>query len=113
MLVAYPCAVLNMIMRATPALVDAFAPVRMHLGTPWEDASLRRVYSRLPSMDFSKRIVGTLPGEPRRLVPRPCSGQSGLAQGPIGGQGGSDWLLTLGYGTDISVFDLSDLSGQH
>jgi mannose-1-phosphate guanylyltransferase len=60
-MVAYPCAVLNMVRGAAPALIDAFAPVRMHLGTPWEAVSLRQVYSRLPSMDFAKCVVRTCP----------------------------------------------------
>jgi len=69
-LVAYPSAVLNMVRGATPTLVDAFAPVRMRLGTPWEAVSLRQVYSRLPSMDFSKRVLGTCPANLAVLSPR-------------------------------------------
>ena len=60
-MVAYPSAVLTMIRGAIPSLVDAFAPVRRCLQTPWEAASLRRVYARLPSIDFAKRVVATRP----------------------------------------------------
>jgi mannose-1-phosphate guanylyltransferase len=60
-MVAYPSAVLTMIRRAVPSLVDAFAPVRMRLQTPWEAPNLRRVYARLPSIDFAQRVVGACP----------------------------------------------------
>jgi len=60
-MVAYPSALLTMIRRAIPSLVEAFAPVRMRLQTPWEALSLRRVYAKLPSYDFAKRVVGTCP----------------------------------------------------
>ncbi|PYM17851.1 MAG: hypothetical protein DMD78_29090 [Candidatus Rokuibacteriota bacterium] len=60
-MVAYPSAVLTMIRSSVPSLVDAFTPIRMRLQTPWEASSLRRVYARLPSIDFAKRVVGTCP----------------------------------------------------
>jgi mannose-1-phosphate guanylyltransferase len=60
-MVAYPSALLTVIESAVPALFDAFAPVRSRLATPWEDDSLRRVYARLPSMDFSKQVLATCP----------------------------------------------------
>ena len=60
-MVAYPSAILNMITSAIPALFETFAPVRMRLGTAWEDLTLRRVYARLPSIDFSKRVLEKCP----------------------------------------------------
>ena len=60
-IVAYPCALLNMVIGAVPALLDTFAPVRMRLGTPWEEVSVRRVYSRLPPMDFARQVLQTCP----------------------------------------------------
>jgi mannose-1-phosphate guanylyltransferase len=60
-MVAYPCAVLNMVRSAAPTLIEAFAPVQKHLGTPWESVSLRQVYARLPSMNFARCVVGTCP----------------------------------------------------
>jgi mannose-1-phosphate guanylyltransferase len=60
-MVAYPSAVFTMIRRAVPSLIDAFAPVRMRLQTPWEAPGLRRIYARLPSIDFARRVVGSCP----------------------------------------------------
>ena len=60
-MVAYPSAVLTMIRSAVPSLVDAFTPVRVRLQTPSEATSLRRLYARLPSIDFAKRVVSTCP----------------------------------------------------
>lgn len=60
-MVAYPSAVLHMVARSLPALIDSFAPVRMRLGTPLEEMSLGRVYARLPSTDFSRHVLATCP----------------------------------------------------
>jgi mannose-1-phosphate guanylyltransferase len=60
-MVAYPSALLTMIRHAVPSLVEAFQPIRASLLTPWEASSLRRVYARLPSIDFAQRVVGRCP----------------------------------------------------
>ena len=60
-MVAYPSALLTLIRQAIPSLVEAFAPVRACLRTPWEASSLRRVYACLPSIDFAQRVVGRCP----------------------------------------------------
>jgi mannose-1-phosphate guanylyltransferase len=60
-MVAHPSALLAVIKSAVPDLFDAFAPVRSRLTTPWEDDGIRRVYSRLPSTDFSGQVLATRP----------------------------------------------------
>ena len=60
-MVAYPSAILTVIENAVPALFDAFGSVRSRLATPWEDDTLDRLYSRLPSTDFSKQVLATCP----------------------------------------------------
>lgn len=60
-MVAYPAAFLDLIRRELPALFDAFAPVQSRLTTGWENDSLRRLYARLPSTDFSARVLTTCP----------------------------------------------------
>ena len=60
-MVAYPSAILTVIENAVPALFDAFGSVRSRLATPWEDDTLDRLYSRLPSTDFSRQVLATCP----------------------------------------------------
>lgn len=83
-IVAYPFTLLSLITDAVPALVDAFASIRAMLGTSGEDEALRRLYSRLPAIDFSSEVLATRPanlavlplngvgwndlGEPRRVM---------------------------------------------
>jgi mannose-1-phosphate guanylyltransferase len=83
-IVAYPSMLVSLIRRAIPRLFEAFATVGPRLGTPWEDESVRRLYSGLSSADFSKDVLtpratnlSVLPvtgvvwndlGEPRRVM---------------------------------------------
>jgi len=83
-MVAYPSALLSLMRNTVPALVAAFAGVESRLRTPSEDDSLRRLYARLTSTDFSKQVLATRPaslavlplsgvgwsdlGEPRRVM---------------------------------------------
>lgn len=83
-MVAHPSALFSLMKSAMPALIDAFASVESRLGTPWEDESLRRLYSRLSATDFSRQVLATHPanlavlplegvgwndlGEPRRVM---------------------------------------------
>jgi len=61
-MVAHPAALRSLIRHAAPGLSDAFTSVESRLGTPWEDDSVRRVYARLPSTEFSKNVVASRPG---------------------------------------------------
>jgi mannose-1-phosphate guanylyltransferase len=61
-MVAHPSALLSLIRRAAPGLVEAFTSVEPRLGTPWEDDSVRRLYAKLPSTEFSKHVVSSRPG---------------------------------------------------
>jgi mannose-1-phosphate guanylyltransferase len=83
-MVARPSALLSLIRHAVPRLAGAFTSVELDLGTSWEEASLRKVYSHLPSTDFANDVLKTrtsnlavLPldgvgwndlGEPRRVM---------------------------------------------
>lgn len=83
-IVAYPSTLFSGMRRAVPGLVAAFAGVDSRLNTPWEEDGLRRLYSRLPSTDFSKEVLTMCPaklavlplngvgwndlGEPRRVM---------------------------------------------
>lgn len=83
-MVGYPSAFFALIRSALPALLDAFTSIQSRLTTPWEDESLRRLYSRLPTIDFSARALAAHPanlavlavsdvgwndlGEPRRVM---------------------------------------------
>jgi mannose-1-phosphate guanylyltransferase len=60
-MVAHVSALFALFRSGLPALHDAFASVESKLGTPWEDESVRRLYARLPSTDFSKRVLATRP----------------------------------------------------
>lgn len=61
-MVAHPAALRSLIRHAVPGLSDAFTSVESRLGTPWEDDSVRRLYARLPSTEFSKHVVASRPG---------------------------------------------------
>ena len=54
-------ALLALIKEAVPDLVDSFGPVLSRLTTPWEDASVRQLYSRLRPTDFSRQVLAVLP----------------------------------------------------
>ena len=54
--VARPSTLEQLIRRATPELYEAFAPLRVRLGTPWEEDRARAVYGRLPSTDLSRHV---------------------------------------------------------
>ena len=71
--VARPSTLVEMIRRAAPRLLEAFAPIRARLGTPWEEAVARAVYGRLSSVDLS-RDVFQVPSE--RLAVLPVGGVS-------------------------------------
>src|SRR5439155_15194247 len=59
---------LALIRSAAPCLFDSFAPVLSRLTTPWEDASVRQLYSRLPSTDFSRQVLALRPA-PLAVIP--------------------------------------------
>jgi mannose-1-phosphate guanylyltransferase len=60
-MVAHPSALLSLIRQAAPGLFEAFTSVESRLGTPWEHESVRRLYARLPSTEFSKHVVASRP----------------------------------------------------
>jgi mannose-1-phosphate guanylyltransferase len=60
-MVAYPSALFAQIQRAQPALFYEFAQIRSRLNTPWENESLQRLYSQLPTTDFSRQVLATRP----------------------------------------------------
>jgi hypothetical protein len=55
-MVAHPAALRSLIRHAAPGLVEAFTSVEPRLG------SVRRLYARLPSTEFSKDVVASRPG---------------------------------------------------
>jgi mannose-1-phosphate guanylyltransferase len=61
-MVAHPSALRSLIRHAAPGLFEAFTSVESRLGTPWEDESVRKLYARLPSTEFSKQVVASRPG---------------------------------------------------
>lgn len=83
-IVAHPSAIWALGQHAVPSLVNRFAALRSRLTTPWEDESVRRLYARLPSVDFSRHVLATRPaslavlavsgvewndlGDPRRVM---------------------------------------------
>jgi mannose-1-phosphate guanylyltransferase len=70
-MVAHVSVLFALLRSAVPALHDAFASVESRLGTPREDESFRRLYARLPSTDFSRRVLAT---RPANLAVLPVSG---------------------------------------
>jgi len=69
--VAHPGTLGRLIRRAVPRLVAAFAPLVARVGTPWEDEAARAVYAGLPTTDFSKQVLQTMPAD---LAVLPVSG---------------------------------------
>jgi mannose-1-phosphate guanylyltransferase len=49
------------IMRAAPALCSTFASLRSSLGMMAEDEAVRRLYDKLPSVDFSRQVLEKCP----------------------------------------------------
>lgn len=62
---------LALIHETVPELSAAFAGVRPVLGSPTEAGAIAAVYRRLPSTDFSRRVLGARPG---RLAVVPVRG---------------------------------------
>ncbi|HSE94942.1 MAG TPA: sugar phosphate nucleotidyltransferase [Methylomirabilota bacterium] len=54
---------LDLIGRTLPDLGRAFRPLRRTRGTPGEAAVARAIYRRLPSTDFSRRVLGESPAQ--------------------------------------------------
>jgi len=71
-------ALLALIKEAVPDLVDSFGPVLSRLTTPWEDARVRQLYSRLRPTDFSRQVLAVLPASLSVLALRGVA-WSGLA----------------------------------
>lgn len=71
--VARPSTLEQLIRRATPNLYRAFAPLRLRLGTPWEEDTARAVYGGLPSTDLSRHVFQTCAGS---LAVLPVTGVS-------------------------------------
>lgn len=66
---------LSLVQQAAPILYRSFCPIREAIGTPFEQQAIERVYRRLPSINFSKDLLETLPLEFRRsLVVLPVRG---------------------------------------
>jgi len=53
----------SLVAKALPELYTAFARVRPSLGTVREKGALETVYSVLPSLNFSERVLSEFPGE--------------------------------------------------
>jgi mannose-1-phosphate guanylyltransferase len=60
-LIAYPFTLAALIRHTHPTLADEFLGIQQRLSTPWETESVRRLYSRLGSTDFSKHILASRP----------------------------------------------------
>jgi mannose-1-phosphate guanylyltransferase len=56
-IVARPATLLALVESAAPLLLDAFAPLRARLTTPWEAGAARALYAALPSTDFSRTVL--------------------------------------------------------
>jgi len=52
---------LGLVKRAVPDLYDAFAAVVSSLGGPDETEAVRKLYSRLPTIDFSSEVLTESP----------------------------------------------------
>lgn len=61
-IVGYPFALTTLAHRTLPALAEYFRGLRAQLTTPWDDDGMRRLYSRLPSVDFCRRVLAARPG---------------------------------------------------
>ena len=51
----------SLVADALPGLVSAFAPIRAALGTPGEAAAVERIYTNLPSTNFSEEVLARRP----------------------------------------------------
>ena len=76
MVMVFTCeTLLSVVKRAAPDLYRSFRPIREAIGTAFEQRVIERVYRTLPSSNFSKNILETLPVEFRRsLVVLPVRG---------------------------------------
>ncbi len=70
-------ALLSLVRRTEPALLEAFAQARAALGTPGEPAAMEAVYAGLPRVNFSSAVLGP--------------GAADLAVLPVQGVEWSDW----------------------
>jgi mannose-1-phosphate guanylyltransferase len=60
-LIAYPYTLATLVRHTLPTLADDFSGIQPRLTTPWETDSVRRLYSRLASTDFSKHVLASRP----------------------------------------------------
>jgi mannose-1-phosphate guanylyltransferase len=66
---------LQAIEHATPELYRAFEPIQDAIGTPGEQRVIERVYQKLPSVNFSKRVLEMLSyGNRQNLTVLPVRG---------------------------------------
>lgn len=68
-IVGYPFALMTLIKRALPELVDDFTRVQPRLATAAEAESVRRLYSRLSSSDFCRWVLAARPANLAVLAP--------------------------------------------
>jgi mannose-1-phosphate guanylyltransferase len=61
-MVGYPYTLSALIRRALPSLAEEFGELRSWIGTAWEAERLRRLYARLPQIDFSRHVLAAQPG---------------------------------------------------
>lgn len=59
--VGHPTALVALMRRALPGLVQRFTPLRARLATPWEGEAVRRLYAQLVALDFSKHVLAIRP----------------------------------------------------
>jgi mannose-1-phosphate guanylyltransferase len=60
-MVAKTSMLLALIRSTVPDIFESFEPVLPRLTTPWEEASIRQLYSRLPPSDFSRQVLAVRP----------------------------------------------------
>jgi mannose-1-phosphate guanylyltransferase len=74
-LVATCKTLLQAIEHATPELYRAFEPIQDAIGTPGEQRVIERAYQKLPSLNFSKRVLEMLSyGNRQNLTVLPVRG---------------------------------------
>jgi mannose-1-phosphate guanylyltransferase len=56
-MIAHPFTLLTLVRQSLPSMVDEFMRLRPALGSTWEQGGARRLYSRLPTTDFSTHIL--------------------------------------------------------
>jgi mannose-1-phosphate guanylyltransferase len=56
-MIAYPFTLLTLVRQALPSMVEEFIRLRPRLCSAWELGGARRLYSRLPTTDFSTHIL--------------------------------------------------------